>query len=224
MLLDQVRIGDKYSYDDFEASMKERTVYEPKKKSIKDTVAYTNETYDFSAINGEVYWEERELEYIFEILADSPEELEEKKRKFFAWVMFVQGEELHDPYINGYHFKATFEDIKPDDSEIEKSTIAVTFTAYPYMIANSKTLYTISLAAGEERTTVLLNDSVHNIIPTIAATAEAVIKKGDSSFAVPVGTIYDESFELAPGGNTLIIKNSGTEKCTLTVSFRAEVM
>ena len=56
MLLDQLRINDKYSYDDFEASLKERTVSEPKKKTIKDTVAYSNQTYDFSAINGDVYW------------------------------------------------------------------------------------------------------------------------------------------------------------------------
>lgn len=224
MLLDQLRINDKYSYDDFEASLKERTVSEPKKKTIKDTVAYSNKTYDFSAINGEVYWEERVLEYVFEIIADTPEELEEKKRKFLAWIMFIQNEDLYDPYIMNYHFKATYDSIKVDDSEIEKSTITVTFTAYPYMIANTETLYTIAVDIGEERTVTLINNSVHKIIPKITATAPAVIKKGDSSYSVSAGTFQDESFEFEAGDNVLIITNSGTEKSTLTVTFNTEVM
>lgn len=224
MLYDQLRINDKYSYDDYEASLKERTVSEPKKKTIKDTVAYSNKTYDFSAINGEVYWEERTLEYIFEIIADTPEELEDKKRKFLAWIMFVQDEEIHDPYITNYHFKGTFDSIKVDDSEIEKSTITVTFTAYPYMIANTETLYTIAVAVEEERTVTLINNSVHKIIPKITATAPAIIKKGDSSYSVSAGIFQDESFEFEAGDNTLTITNSGTEKSTLTITFNAEVI
>jgi predicted Ser/Thr protein kinase len=79
-MLDQLIIGDKGSCDDFEASVKERVIHPPKKKSIKKTIPFSNVTHDFSAINGEVYWEERTLEYIFEIIANSAEELEEKKQ------------------------------------------------------------------------------------------------------------------------------------------------
>ena len=88
-MLDQLRIGDKYSYDDFFASVAERKIKKPKKKKIKDTVPYSNKTYDFSAINGEVYWEERELEYILELDADTPEELEERKIALSSWLMNV---------------------------------------------------------------------------------------------------------------------------------------
>lgn len=223
-MLDQLRINDKYSYTDYEASMKERTISEPEKKSIKDTVAYSNKTYDFSAINGEVYWEERKLEYVFEMIADSPEELEEKKRKFLGWIMFIQDEELHDPFIHGYHFRATFDGIKVDDSEIEKATITVTFTAYPYLIANKESSYTIAVVGGEERTATIINESVHKVIPTLQATAPVVITKDNSSFAIPSGTLYDEAFEFKPGGNSFTIKNSGTASCVLTITFRAEVM
>lgn len=223
-MLDQVRIGDNFSLDDFDASMKERSISKPKKKTIKDTVAYSNVTYDFTEINGEAYWEESQLEYVFEIIADTPEELEEKKRKFLGWVMFVQAEELHDPYIQGYHFKATYDDIDIDDSEIEKATITVKFSAYPYMIANRETVYTVTVAAGEEREATLINESAHKIIPTITATAPANIEKDNFSYAIPKGEMYDEAFELKPGDNILKVKNSGTENSTLKISFRAEVM
>lgn len=223
-MIDQLRVGNDFSYDDFDASIKERSIAEPEKKSIKDTVPYSNRTYDFSALNGEVYWEERKLEYVFEISADSPEELEEKKRKFLAWIMFIQEAEIHDPFIIGYHFKGTFDSIKVDDSEVEKSTITVTFAAYPYLIANTDTEYVIATEAGEEKTVNILNSSVHKVIPTLQATTPLVIAKGNSSLAVPSGTMYDEAFEFLPGKNVLVIKNSGAAKCTLTITFKAEVM
>lgn len=223
-MLDQIRIDDKFSLDDYEASMKERSISKPKKKTIKDTVPYSNATYDFTDINGEAYWEEAQLEYVFEIIADTPEELEEKKRKFLKWIMFVKEAELHDPYIHGYHFKATYDDISIDDSEIEKSTITVKFTAYPYMIANIETVYTITAAAGETREATLINESAHKIIPTITATAPANIEKDNFSYSIPKGEMYDEAFELKPGDNVLRVKNNGTENSTIKISFRAEVM
>lgn len=223
-MIDQLRINDKYSYDDFEASIRERKIGEPEKKKIKDTVPFSNATYDFSAINGEVYWEERKLEYIFEILADTPEELEEKKRRFLTWIMFVQEQELHDPFITGYHFNATFDGVSVDDSEIEKATITATFTTYPYVIANNETVYVVSIDAGTEKAVSIINDSAHRIIPTLAATKALVIKKNNSSFAIPAGTLYDETFDFTPGKNDLIVQNPGTEKSTITITFRVEVM
>ena len=69
-LIDQLTIKSTSSYDDFEASIKERMIGAPKKKIIKETVPFSNETHDFSGINGEIYWEERTLKYVFEIIAN----------------------------------------------------------------------------------------------------------------------------------------------------------
>ena len=144
-MLDQLRIGDKYSYDDFLASVAERKIGKPKKKAIKETVPYSNKTYDFSKINGEIYWEERELEYILELDAETPEELEELKISLSDWLMNVMEEDLFDPFIEGYHFKATFEDIDFDDSEVEKTTVTVKFSAYPYMLSNEEKTYEVEV-------------------------------------------------------------------------------
>lgn len=220
-MLDQLRIGDKYSYLDFDASVAERKITKPKKKSIKETVPFSNTVYDFSRINGEIYWDEATLEYVFEITADSAEELEEKKQPFIAWVMNVMEEKLYDPYVLDYHYIATYEDMDIDDSEIEKSTITVTFKAYPYMIANDKRKFPFAMTEEAKTVSIRVNSS-HRIVPTISTNVECNIIKGNSSFGIPAGEITDEKFMLSPGENTLTIKTvSGTG--TLNIEFYEEV-
>ncbi len=220
-MFDQLIIGDKNSYDDFGASVAERKITKPKKKSIKETVPFTNAVYDFSNINGEIYWEEAILEYVFEIIADSAEELEEKKQPFVSWVMNVMKEKLYDPFIPDYHYIATFDDINCDDSEIEKSTITVKFTAYPYMISDYRR--TVSYPMSETESTVrFTSNASHRITPTIFADVECIIKKGNSSFGIPAGEITDEKFMIYPGENTLTIRTvSGSG--TLKIEFYEEV-
>lgn len=205
-MFDQLIIGTLASYDDFEASVRERKESPPEKKVIKETVPFSNETYDFTAIDGEIYWTERKLEYIFEIDADTAEGLEVKKTRFKSWIMNVMQEELHDPFITDYHFIATFESIDIDDSEVEKSTIAVSFTAYPYMIANEKTVYTAQLIAGKETKLNVVNNSAHRLSPTFTSDVNLTMKVGEDSFAIPAGTITDKKFKLAVGFTTLTLK------------------
>ena len=220
-MLDQLIIGDKHSLDDFGASVAERKIKKPKKKSIKETVPFSNVSHDFSAINGEMYWEERELEYVFEIVADSAEELEAMKQPFMDWVMNVMNAELHDPFIKDYHFLATFSDIDEDDSEIEKSTITVKFTAYPYMISDVKRVFPYPLTE-TEKTVIVTNNSSHRITPTFTANVEAIVKKGSSSYGIPAGVITDEKFMLNPGENTLSVRSTSGSG-TLKIEFYEEV-
>lgn len=176
-MFDQLIIGEKASLDDFDASVAERHIGEPTKKEIKDTVPFSNVTYDFSKINGELYWNERELDYEFEIIADTPEELERKKTAFKNWVMNVMEEKLYDPYIPDYHFLATFKDIDPtDDESLEKTTIAVKFTAYPYQIANEPKLYEFTIPAKSELKINLINGGIHRVTPTITLDASLIFK------------------------------------------------
>lgn len=220
-MIDQLTIGSTASYDDFEASVKERTIGAPKKKIIKETVPFSNETHDFSAINGEIYWEERTLKYVFEIMANTPEELEEKKQPFLAWVMNVNNEEIHDPFIADYHFKGTFNDIDIDDSEIEKSTITVTFTAYPYMISDTKRMGIYKLTETEAVINIT-NNSSHRITPTFISDVEYTVVKGSSSYALPAGELTSAVFMFAPGMNTLKIRSTG-KSGTLKIEFYEEV-
>lgn len=220
-MFDQLIIGEVHSYDDFDATVAERRIIKPKKKSVKESVPYSNITHDFSAINGEIYWEETQLEYDFEIIADSAEELEEKKQPFLSWIMNVMNEELHDPFIPDYHFNATFDDIEIDDSEVEKSYITVKFTAYPYMIANEARVYTFPLT-GTQTTVTVNNDSSHRIIPTLIADVECTVVKGSASYGLAAGSYTDEKFMFGVGKNELRIKAASTAG-TLKIQFYEEV-
>jgi hypothetical protein len=221
-LIDQLIIGNKASYDDFEASVKERKDNKPKKKSIKETVPFSNVTYDFTAINGEIYWEERTLEYVFEITANTPEELEEKKQLFTSWIMNVMNEELHDPFIHGYHFIATFDSIDIDDSEVEKSTIKVVFTAYPYMIANMKKTHNVDLEAEEEITVKILNDSSHRITPVFISNVAFSLTMNGATYSFNAGTTEDKIFMFAVGENTVTVQ-ARDKAGTLKIEFFEEV-
>lgn len=222
-MIDQLIIGNMASYDDFDASVKERKIKAPKKKIIKATVPFSNATHDFSKIDGELYWEERTLEYVFEITADKPEELEEKKQAFCRWIMNVMEEKLHDPFIRDYHFIATFADIDPDDSEIEKSTITVSFTAYPYMIADRAKVYENTVAVGSNLTFSVVNDSCHRLIPTVTLNGSARIVYGNVSIAMGEGSVESEAFMLAVGKNTFYVENLGEAELTVKISFHEEV-
>ena len=222
MIIDQLTIGIQSSYDDFEANVKERHIGSPKKKTIKDTVPYSNVTHDFSKIDGELYWEERTLEYIFEIDADTPEELEEKKIDFKTWVMNVFEDELHDPFIEDFHFIATFEDIDFDDSEIEKTTATVTFSAYPFMLSNAKIAYEFAISTASEKVFVAVNNSSHRITPTLIASVPVTFMHGNTIYSINAGETKIDSFKLEMGANEITI-NPASSSGTLKVEYFKEV-
>ena len=221
-MLDQLIIGEKGSFDNFGASIAERQINLPQKKEIKETVPFSNVTYDFSAINGELYWGERELEYIFEITAPNPEELENKKTAFANWVMNIREEKIIDPFIPDFHFLGTYADMTPDDEDsIEKTTITVKFKAYPYKIANDPRVYTFTVPANTETINTVINNSAHKITPTITTDVGILLTIDSGSYSIPIGETTDSSLKLNVGENILTIQSE--TDCIVTVSFYEEV-
>lgn len=220
-MLDQLKIGAKSSLD-FGASVAERTISQPKKKEIKETIPFSNITYDFSAINGELYWEERELEYIFEILADTPQELEEKKIAFASWVMNVMNENIYDPFISGYHFVGTFSEMEfADEDCVEKTTATVKFAAYPYKVANDRKVYHQTVSG--KATMNVENNSSHRLTPTLTVDGSVSIKLGNNTYSVSSGTYTDDDLKLSVGLNVLEVENKSGRESTVTISFYEEV-
>jgi LPXTG-motif cell wall-anchored protein len=163
-MLDQLIVGTKASNDDFGASIKTRNIKDPVKKKITKTVPFSNALYDFTKINGEIYWEWRELEYVFEMIAPTPEILEEMKTEFSNYIMNVVEENIYDPYIPDYHFIGTYDSKSYDDDESGlKTTITVVFLAYPYKVANAPKVYKRT----ETGSFKVYNSSTHRVTPTI---------------------------------------------------------
>lgn len=223
MAYDQLIIGDVSSLE-FDASVMQRTISLPAKKEIKQTVPFSNKTYDFSAIGGEVYWEQRELEYIMEIDASCPEELSAKKTRFFNWVMNVMDEEIRDPFDPDWHYVGTFKNITPEDDEsVEKSTITVVFEVYPYKFANTPTVYVIPVPAKSEVAERIVNDSGHRLTPTLEANVEMTLLMSGASYTVPADEVTDDRFKLEKGATTLKVANQTNNDGLLKIEFVREV-
>lgn len=210
-MLDQLTICNKKSLDDFDASISGRHIGSPAKKIVKETVPFSNKTYDFSKINGELYWEERELEYEFEITANSPEELEAKKTAFSNWVTGVTEAEIHDPHIPDYHFVGTYEDMDFDDDEsVEKTVATVRFKAYPYKIANTPTVKGISAVPVIETAGTITNTSDHRLVADFHTDTSLTIEMGNtktvfSGVEPGVSTEFKNVITLEPGNNEFLI-------------------
>lgn len=214
-MFDQLIIGNVASDDVFGATVKSRVIKDPKKKKITKTVPFSNATYDFTKINGEIYWEQRELEYELEMIASSYEQLEEKKSAFSNFVMNLIDAEIHDPFIPDYHFIGTYESKEFNDDESGlKTTIKLKFLAYPYKVANSPKKYFIDLPIGADAKIVdIENNSSHRIVPTIKVTGEIAISVyiDYPEFVTQVHedtTITDDKYALEPGLKTMAFGNA----------------
>jgi hypothetical protein len=223
-MIDQLIIGEKASFDDFEASLARRKIGQPAKKSIKQTVPFSNVTYDFTAFNGEIYWEERELEYTFEITATSPEELEEKKTAFASWIMNIMDAEIHDPFIPDYHFVGTFDDMDFEDEEgLDKTTATVKFTAYPYKVANVPKVHDVVISPKGTQTFTMMNESSHKVTPTLITDGAIMVTIDNDSYSLSAGEYTDETIKIPTGLMTMIIANLTSSNCSVSVSFCEEV-
>ena len=226
-MTDQLTIGDKDSYDDFDASLARFDAKPPKKKSIRETIPFFNGSYDFSTINGEVYWEDRVIECIFEILADTPEELEDKKAAFSNWVMNVTEQDIYSPFIPDYHFVGTFEEMDyEDDDGLDKTTATVTFLAYPYKVANEPKRYQYITERGGTNTWYIPNESSHPVEAYVAITsaqAGNTVQIGDTiktTTAEPVDTFY---LKISPG-TVLVHVSSKNGSTTVEIEFTEEAL
>lgn len=222
-MIDYITIDSVSSYVAYGASVRERNIGAPKKKSIRETVPFSNKVYDFTSIHGEIYWEDRDLEYIFEILGSSLEEMEIAKSKFLSWIMNVENEKIQDTFTPDYHFVGTFDSVSIDDSEIEKTTISVVFKAYPYRIANTAISFAYQLAASGTTTISIENNSSHRLTPTIITTVGIKITLDNVIFAVPSGEITDDTIKLASGSNTIKFQNVESQAGRVEIRFYEEV-
>ena len=169
----QLIINGKKSYDDFDLYISDRNISPPKKKSIKESVPFSNMVYDFSNINGEIYWEERKLEYSFDIAEISTDKMEEVKSKVSNWLMNVQDTDIYDPYIGDYHFHGSFDSASWDE-DFGEGSLKVSFLVYPYKISNENTEIIESVGVDGEYGNVL-NKNLYNYEDVVTKASEFVV-------------------------------------------------
>lgn len=223
-MLDQLIINGVGSYDAFTASLAMRTIKAPAKKEIKETVPFSNQAYDFSGINGEVYWEERELEFVLELTAQDPSGLEYKKTRLANWLMNVQTARIFDPHDLGHYFLGTYADMSfEDDESVEYTVCTVAFKAYPYKIAVKPTTYVLEVSGNTEQMVLVRNESGHPVIPQVTCSHAVVITLNEVEYTFQAGTVKSSTFKLPPGMLELKVVNQQAAACRTIIQFYEEV-
>lgn len=210
-------INGKDSFTDFGQYIASREISVPEKRRITESVPFKNGNYDFTSINGEATFEDREITYTFDVIGASMEEVEEQKRELLDWLMFVENADIYDGYLAGYHFKGSYDSCEWGE-EWEQSELSVTFLVYPYMIADEETEETFAITA-QSKTIIIDNKSSHEIVPTVETSANVTINDGTNSYSFSKGTTTNKDFKLKKGTNTLTVDNPATVK----ISYIAEV-
>lgn len=116
----------------------ERDAPTPSEKAITDSVPYQQGEYDFSLLDGQRYFDVREIEYQF-VIFDADYRFRSSTEHEIKRKLIPQGyQELHDSHIPGYVWRAKCSDVSVEDSVEDSTLIAtVTFTAYPYALTEN---------------------------------------------------------------------------------------
>ena len=209
-MIKQLIIDGKKSYDDFGLLIASRNISQPKKKSIKESVPYSNTIYDFSKLNGEIYWEERTLQYTFDIAEITTEEMEIVKSNAYNWLMNVHDTDIYDPYIGDYHFHGSF-DSDSWSEDFGAGEIKVSFTVYPYKISNvDNSVSTDEIGISNDGT---LTNSVASVVRELSidglSTQETRSGKNKFNINGNINTQYDG---VVSSGNSIV---NGNLRCTV---------
>lgn len=223
-MLDQLIINGVGSYDEYTASLAFRNIKPPAKKEIKETVPFSNQAYDFSGINGEVYWEERDVEFVLEMTAQDPAGLEYKKTRLANWLMNVQTARIFDPHDLDHYFLGTYADMTfEDDESVEYTVCTVVFKAYPYKIAVKPTTYVVEVPGNTEQTVLVRNESGHPVVPQVKTDVAVTVTLNGLSCVYPAGLSKTSGFKLPPGMLELKVANQQAAACRTIIQFYEEV-
>ena len=113
-----------------------RELSAPVLKSARKTVPFTNGSYDFSMIYGQLFYEDRELAYSFDVVG-CPKEVEAEVARLLGYLASVHEADIHDDDCPHYHFRGSYSEAEVEwDESGEAATVTATFAVYPFRIAD----------------------------------------------------------------------------------------
>lgn len=213
-MTDGIRANGKHSYGDFGLYLKSRNIGLPEKKSLRETVAFMNGYYDFSTLYGAPAWNERIIEYSFDVTHDTPADLDFFVSHVLDWLGNVHDADIFDDTVYGYHWHGSYKEAKVswDDSGLY-AEIVVSFVVHPFKIADVETEHT--LAAG---THTIVNSGMA-IAPYAVSSATAAIQIGSHVSSIAANNKIQLEIDLVRGENTVLVTGG-----TVTLSYYEEVL
>ena len=220
-----IEYNGKHSYKDFGLTISNPDISNPSKVKTLEEVPFSNTPYDFSTIYGEQKYEERQLTYTFNIA------YREKAEGFYfyeadvlRWLMSTNEKKvLKDDRISGYYFLAEVVNGPTNEFRFVGGSLTVTFTAYPFMIAELKEgndiwddfnfildyVQDTSFTVNGSKEIVLFNPGAKKVYPKIIAGSPFTVIKGKTTYKIPTGITESEDFSLEVGENRIQIIGNG---------------
>ena len=94
IMVKQLFANGKSSYNDFKIYIKERNPSIPAKRKNIKTVPGMHGAYDFSDLYGEVIYENRTIEYKFDVTGWDIEDLDYERRRVMDWLLNINQTEI----------------------------------------------------------------------------------------------------------------------------------
>lgn len=127
-----------------------RAISPPVKKTALKSIPYMDGQLDFSQLGGRAYFESRTLSFAFDLIGDSPEELEmcvSALREFCAYAFDVDIYDDDSPY---YHWHGSFSAFEEDPDEYGlSSSVTASFAVDPYKISNDWCEHAVSVGTNK---------------------------------------------------------------------------
>lgn len=235
-----IYLNSKHSYIDFKAWLKSKKISYPAKKKITETVPYMQGVYDFSLLYDNQVYEERTLEYEFELVANKTEygfqkeELNARTTEFINWLKESPKVKLIDDDFPGYFFMAEAEESIEPEEKFMTATISVKFKAYSFKIkmdyeGNTKwdtfnflydTLQETQFDINGSKNITLINNGSKSVIPEINCLGYFTIEHDSKTYKVSSGVTKDYRFKLFKGENKISVFGKGT----IEFKYRIEVL
>lgn len=235
-----IYLNNKHSYSDFKAWLKSKKVSYPAKTKITETVPYMQGVYDFSLLYDDQIYEERTLEYEFELVSNrteygfQKEELNARTTEFINWLKESPKSKLIDDDFPGYFFMAEAEESIETEEKFMTVVINVKFKAYSFKIkidyeGNTKwdtfnflsdTLQETKFDIDGTKDIILFNNGSKSVIPEISCLGDFTIKHGLKNYKVSNGIMKDYRFKLFKGENKINVSGKGT----IEFKYRIEVL
>jgi len=205
-----------------------RVIGNPSKEKYTVRIPGSSRTFDFSSLYGRQLYNERQLQYVFNIYdrRDPTSKINMnviKQKLLNTYMANYQKEPLYDDAFPNFYFDAEIVNA-PEFSErggIGKMT--VTFNAYPFMISreveghdiwdifNFETdiAQDVAFEVSGRRTVTLWNTGAEVANPTIIASGNFQITLGGVTYTVNSGQTQSLDFELPTGENQLLLSGNG---------------
>lgn len=110
----------------------------PSEREIVETVPYMQGVYDFSQLNGQRFYENREITYQVILFEKKYPNRKIAEQEIKRQLMQLGIQNLYDSHDKGYHWSGKCKSVSVDDDEAKGTlSCSIVFDCYPFAISNN---------------------------------------------------------------------------------------